>query len=592
MSETVKQRNRRPKRPKLNMAPILAALAFIGIVVLLALGSVVIKKYTPSKERVDLDDYYHLQTKDDMALILDHKLLEETAKYWDGCVYVQYQTVRQYLNERFYWDANENILRYTTDSDVISVHLGEDSYMVGKKNKKADHIIVKVDGESVYLALDFVQNYTNLDFVLHEEPNRVLITATWGEISKADIKKNTQIRVKGGIKSPIVADVLKGSSVTILDQGENWSRVCTEEGHAGYLKNKMLGEERSEHISREFEEPEFTHLLKDEPISMGWHQVTSPEANDKIANVLQSTKGINVVSPTWFYLNDNKGNLFSLADQDYVDYCHKNDVEVWALVSNLENPDADSTYVLTHTSTRDYLTNQIISAAIEYNFDGINLDFEALSGEVGDAYIQFIRELSIKCENNDLVLSIDNYVPSSYTAFYNRKEQSVFADYVIIMGYDEHTSISEDIGSVASIGFVEKGVTDTLLEVPAEQTILAMPFYTRIWELTPKAGSGEDVESASEGYIPYTFTCFEEGMQTVENRYTENGAQAVWSEEDGQYVAEYQKDGKTYKMWIENESSLEEKLKIMKQHQLAGAAYWKLGFERPSAWNTIIKYVN
>lgn len=592
MSETVKQRNRRPKRPKLNMTPILAALAFIGIVVLLALGSVVIKKYTPSKERVDLDDYYHLQTKDDMALILDHKLLEETAKYWDGCVYVQYQTVRQYLNERFYWDANENILRYTTDSDVISVHLGEDSYMVGKKNKKADHIIVKVDGESVYLALDFVQNYTNLDFVLHEEPNRVLITATWGEISKADIKKNTQIRVKGGIKSPIVADVLKGSSVTILDQGENWSRVCTEEGHAGYLKNKMLGEERSEHISREFEEPEFTHLLKDEPISMGWHQVTSPEANDKIANVLQSTKGINVVSPTWFYLNDNKGNLFSLADQDYVDYCHKNDVEVWALVSNLENPDADSTYVLTHTSTRDYLTNQIISAAIEYNFDGINLDFEALSGEVGDAYIQFIRELSIKCENNDLVLSIDNYVPSSYTAFYNRKEQSVFADYVIIMGYDEHTSISEDIGSVASIGFVEKGVTDTLLEVPAEQTILAMPFYTRIWELTPKAGSGEDVESASEGYIPYTFTCFEEGMQTVENRYTENGAQAVWSEEDGQYVAEYQKDGKTYKMWIENESSLEEKLKIMKQHQLAGAAYWKLGFERPSAWNTIIKYVN
>lgn len=592
MSETVKQRNRRQKRPKLNMAPILAALAFIGIVVLLALGSVVIKKYTPSKERVDLDNYYHLQAKDDMALILDHKLLEETAKYWDGCVYLKYQLVQQYLNQRFFWDSNENILRYTTESDVISVHLGEESYMVGKKNKKADHTIVKVDGESVYVSLDFVQNYTNLDFVLYEEPNRVLITANWGEITKADIKKNTQIRVKGGIKSPIVADVLKGSSVTILDKGENWSRVCTEEGHAGYLKNKMLVEERSERISREFEEPEFTHLLKDEPISLGWHQVTSPEANDKIANVLQSTKGINVVSPTWFYMNDNDGNLFSLADKDYVDYCHKNDVEVWALVSNLENPDVDTTYVLTHTSTRDYLTNQIISAAIEYNFDGINLDFEALSGEVGDAYIQFIRELSIKCENNDLVLSVDNYVPSSYTAFYNRKEQAVFADYVIIMGYDEHTSISEDIGSVASIGFVEKGVTDTLLEVPPEQTILAMPFYTRIWELTPKAGSGEDVESASEGYIPYTFTCFEEGMQTVENRYTENGAQAVWSEEDGQYVAEYQKDGKTYKMWIENESSLEEKLKIMKQHQLAGAAYWKLGFERPSAWNTIIKYVN
>ncbi len=332
-------------------------------------------------------------------------------------------------------------------------------------------------------------------------------------------------------------------------------------------------------------------MLKDGPVSLGWHQVTSQEANQRIANVLQSTKGVNVISPTWFYLNDNEGNIYSLASREYVEYCHKQNVEVWGLVSNLENPDADATYVLTHTSTRDYLTNQIISAAIEYNLDGINLDFEALR-DVGDAYIQFIRELSIKCENNDLVLSIDNYVPSSYTAFYNRSEQAVFADYVIIMAYDEHYSGSEDIGSVSSIGFVEKGVTDTLQEVPAEQTILGIPFYSRVWELTPKEGAGEDVESASEGYLPYTFTCTEEGMQTIEDRYTANGAQPVWSEEDGQYVAEYKAEEKTYKIWIENEVSLEEKLKVMKEHGLAGAAYWKLGLERPSAWDSIIKYVN
>lgn len=360
----------------------------------------------------------------------------------------------------------------------------------------------------------------------------------------------------------------------------------------GYLPQKRLGEVKCEVVSREFEEPQFNHFLKEEAVSLGWHQVTNQEANERIASVLQSVKGLNVISPTWFYLNDNEGNIYSLASRDYVEYCHQQNVEVWGLVSNLENPDADSNYVLTHTSTRDYLTNQIIAAAIEYNLDGINLDFEALSGEVGDAYIQFIRELSIKCENNDLVLSVDNYVPSPYTAFYNRKEQAVFADYVIIMAYDEHYSGSEDIGSVASIGFVEKGVVDTLDEVPAEQTILGIPFYSRVWELTPKDGAGEDVESASEDYLPYTFTCTEEGMQTVEDRYTANGAQAIWSKEDGQYVAEYESDGKTYKIWIENEVSLEEKLKVMKEHQLAGAAYWKLGLERRPAWETIIKYVN
>lgn len=593
MSEIERSRvRRRRKRPRVNLMPIFIAIAFITIVLFAVMLSIFIKKYSPSKERADLQEYYHLQEEDDIALILDQQLIEETAKYWDGQVYLRYETVQQYLNQRFYWDANENILRYTTDSDVISVNAGESSYMTGKKNNSETYTIVRVDGEAVYLALEFVQKYTNLNFAQYAEPNRVVITVTWGEISKAVVKKDTQIRIKGGIKSPIVSDVKKGSSVIIIDNGDKWSRVCTEDGMVGYLTNKRLGEVSQEVISREFEEPQFTHLLKDGPVSLGWHQVTSQEANERISHVLQSTKGINVIAPTWFYLNDNEGNIHSLASRDYVEYCHQQNVEVWGLISNLENPDADANYVLTHTSTRDYLTNQIIAAAIEYNLDGINLDFEALSGEVGDAYIQFVRELSIKCENNDLVLSVDNYVPSSYTSFYNRREQAVFADYVIIMAYDEHYSGSEDIGSVSSIGFVKKGVTDTLEEVPAEQTILGMPFYSRVWELTPKAGAGEDVDSASEGYVPYTFTCTEEGMQTIEDRYTANGAQAVWSNEDGQYVAEYENEGKTYKMWIENEVSIEEKLKVMKEHKLAGAAYWKLGLERPSVWDTIIKYVN
>ena len=574
------------------MTPVLAAVIFITVVVLLALLSVVIKKYSPSKERADLNEYYNVQGEEDLAVVLDNQLLEEQAKYWDGHVYMDYKLVQQYLNQRFYWDSNENILRYVTDSDVVSASAGSRDYTVTKKTEHTDYTIVKVDGEQMYLALDFVQNYTNIDFTVHQAPNRVKITSVWGKVSTAEVRKDTQIRIKGGIKSPIAADLEKGAEVTILDAGEDWSRVCTEDGMIGWLQNKRLGEPASKTISREFEEPKFSHLLKDGPVSLGWHQVTTQEANGRISDILQSTKGVNVISPTWFYLNDNDGNIFSLASREYVNYCHQNNVDVWALVSNLENPEADSTYVLSHTSTRDYLTNQIIAAAIEYDLDGINLDFEALSGEVGDSYIQFVRELSLKCKNNNLVLSVDNYVPSSYTAFYNRAEQAVFADYVIIMGYDEHYSGSEDIGSVASIGFVREGVENTLKEVPPEQTILAMPFYTRVWELTPKDGAGEDVESAAEDYLPYTFTCTEEGMQTVENRYTENGAQAVWSEEDGQYIAEYEKDGKTYKMWVENEKSLEEKLKVMKQNNLAGAAYWKLGLERASAWDTIIKYVN
>ncbi|NLK76967.1 MAG: glycosyl hydrolase family 18 [Clostridiales bacterium] len=589
---------RRPinnKRQQKNNHSVIIAAVFIVGVILIAGISLLVKKYSPSKERVNLNSYYNVQNEEDMAIVVDNQRLEDVAKNWEGHVYLEYQTVHDYLNERFYWDANENILRYVTPTDVISVNAGEQSYMVTKSSENTDYTIVKVDADKMYIALDFVQKYTEypaISYKVYEKPNRVAIESKGGTIKTTEVKRSTEIRQKGGIKSPIVVDVEKGATVTILESGNDWDKVCTQDGMIGYIRNNKLGSEQKTTVKAKGEQPVFNHLLKDKTISMGWHQVTNQDGNKKVANVLQSTKGINVLSPTWFYLNDNDGNIYSLANHDYVNYCHQQGVEVWALISNLENSEVDTTYVLTHTSVRDKLVNQIIASAIEYNLDGINLDFEALAGEVGDAYIQFIRELSIKCENNNIVLSVDNYVPSSYTAFYNRSEQALFADYIVIMAYDEHTRASEDVGSVASIGFVKKGVEDTLAEVPANQTILGMPFYTRVWELTAKDGAGEDVESASEDYLPYTFTCSEEGMQTVENRYTVNGAQPTWDDTTGQYYVEYENSGKTYKIWIENEASLEEKLKVMKDNSLAGAAYWKLGFERATAWDTIIKYVN
>ncbi len=571
--------------------PAIVAVIFVIVIGLIAVLTMVIQKYIPSNDPSDLKSYYCLKEEDDIAVVFNNTITGEVCKYWDGHVYMTYEYVHDTLNERFYWDGNENILRYTTPSDLISVNAGSNQFTVGKSPSQEAYTIVKVDADVVYLALDFVQKYTNIDFTVHENPNRLLIYDTWGSIQQADLKKDSEIREKGGIKSPVVAELEKGTTVTIIEQEESWSKVITEDGMIGYLKNKILGESREEITSHEFQEPVFTHLLKDKKINMAWHQVTSQEVNSQVANILQNTKGINVLSPTWFYLNDNNGNIQSLASSDYVNYCHQNGIEVWALISNLENDEVNTTSVLTRTSTRDYLTNQIIAAAIEYDLDGINLDFEELSVEVGDAYIQFIRELSLKCKNNGIVLSVDNYVPTSYTAFYNRREQAVFADYVVIMGYDEHYAGSEEAGSGASIGFVTKGVDDTLAEVPPEQIILGMPFYTRVWECTPKENIS-DSEQADENFIPYTVTSQAVGMSEAENRLTINNVEAIWSEEDGQYYGEYQIDGLTYRIWVENEASMEPRLSLMKDRGLAGASFWKLGLEKSSIWDIIIKYIN
>ena len=345
---------------------------------------------------------------------------------------------------------------------------------------------------------------------------------------------------------------------------------------------------------------EFSHIKKDFSINLGWHQVTNSSANANIANVLSNTKGLNVISPTWFYLKDTNGGIGSLASSDYVNYCHQNNIEVWALVSNfgakdqgLESP--DTTQVLTYSSRRESLINNLISAAIQYKLDGINVDFESLDPSIGDSYIQFIRELSLKCANNGIVLSVDNYPPTAYTAFYNRSEQAVFADYVILMGYDEHYAGSEEAGSVSSIGFVNQGVADTLQSVPADQLILGMPFYTRVWSETPVSDDGAAVsttEDTSDSDTLYELDCYSAGMKEVQNLISTNGAVPVWSDTDGQYYVEYINGGVTYKIWVEDATSLEEKLKVMQSNQLAGGAFWKLGLEDPAVWDTIIKYIN
>lgn len=573
------------------LIPVLVVFFMIIVIVLMMFLGRVIDKYTPTDETADLSEYYNISEDDQVAILFDHALSEEQGIYKNGMVYLDFTTLRSELNSRFYWDSNENLLLYTTPTDVITANMGENAYYISKEKQDTSYQVWFADGNQAYIALDYIKLYTALDYSIAEEPYRVMITTEYGAIQKVNVEQATQLRVRGGIKSPILKELEETESLTLLDEGEDWDKVATQDGLIGYVQSRRLGDVEEFVLESSFEEPVFTHTLKDYVISMGWHQVTSQAANSSVSSVITNTKGMNVISPTWFYLNDNDGNLMNLASSDYVNYCHQNGIEVWALVSNLENESVDTTQILNTTSKRTNVVNQLIAAAIQYDLDGINVDFESLSVDAGLGYIQFIRELSLKCRNNGIILSVDNYVPSEYTSFYNREEQANFADYVVIMAYDEHFSGSEEEGSVASIGFVQQGITDTLSEVPAEQIILGIPFYTRIWALTPKDDAGDSVESAAEDYVPYELSSSAVGMQEAWNQANVNGVDPVWMEEYGQYYAEYENSGITYKIWLEDATSIELKLQEMQASQLAGAAFWKLGFEDSSLWETIIKYM-
>ena len=333
---------------------------------------------------------------------------------------------------------------------------------------------------------------------------------------------------------------------------------------------------------------------------MAWHQVSSRSANNQVLEMIANTKGLTTLSPTWFSVKDTKGNITSIASSEYVNYAHQSNIEVWGLVRNFDplNQEGIKTSEETHellsrTSSRENLTNQLISEALQVGLDGINVDFETVAEKTGEHYIQFIRELSVKCRKNGIVLSVDNYVPKGYNAHYHRKEQGIVADYVIIMGYDEHFAGSYESGSVASIGYVKEGIQETLKDVPASKVINAMPLYTRLWKEVPKTEAELSEQAGTEaGKYSTKVTSETVSMKRTDKVLEQFGAEAKWDSKTGQNYAQWEKDGATYKIWLEDEKSIEEKLKVMKANKLAGTSVWKLGFESQGLWELILKYVN
>ena len=563
---------------KKKVVPILIAIALIIIIGGLSFGGKIIEKYSYSKERADLNAYYHISDSEDAAIVLQNEIVEERAKVIDGTWYLDLDTVHKYLNDRLYMDRNEDLLLYTLPEDIVKVVIGSSVKETEDGSEDLGYTIARYEGEKLYLAVDYVKQYTNFGYEVFTDPNRVQIDTQWEEMQVASIKKNTQVREKGGVKSPILTDVAKGDKVTVLEQMETWTKVKTADSVIGYVENKRLDNTRSELPIpvTDYTEPEYTSLTRDYKINLGWHVVAGTAGNDTLQSVTANTKGLNVISPTWFKLSDNEGNFTSFASADYVEKAHGMGLEVWALVENIEYKDSIDMYqILSSTTTRRKLIDALVAEVQQYGIDGINVDFEQISMDCGEHYIEFIRELSVSCRKNGIVLSVDNYVPTGYTDHYDRREQGIVADYVIIMGYDEHYAGSPEAGSVASINYVENGSADTVSQVPANKVINAIPFYTRIWETTGSSISSQAV-----------------GMEMAEEYVAAHNIDVEWNEETCQNYGEYTSGDTLYQVWLEDEESIRVKLNIMEKYGIGGVAAWRLGFEKPEIWDEIETYLN
>ena len=538
--------------------PVLVVCLLIVLVSLIGGAVYGINKLIPTSKQMDLTEYYGQNADGEASLVAGTQKLEQKALISGDEVYIPLDVVNGYLNQRYYWDSANKKILYATPTSLTEE---------AASDQPGGNVWLKES--TVYLKLDYVKKYTDIDSYIYKDPARIAIQYKFSNVQTVTVKKDTVIRYRGGIKSKILTKTAKDTVLRLMNEGEDWDQVATDDGYIGYIQKKKVSAADTTDYKRSFKAEAYSYFTMDEPVNLAWHQVTSTDANNYFADTTQNMTGVNVISPTWFSVSDNDGNVSSLASGEYVMQAHEKGLKVWGLVDNFSE-NMSTTTVLSNTAARQNLENQLVTYALKAGLDGINVDFESLREDVGIHFLQFLRELSIQCHENNLVLSVDNPVPEDFTSHYDRAEQGKVVDYVIIMGYDEHY-VGSDTGSVASLPWVEQGVKDTLAEVPAKRTILAIPFYTRLWKTTD--GGALTSEAI--------------GMDQAQQAISDNGAETYWDKTTSQNYGTYEGDGATYQIWLEDSKSIAEKVKLIPKYKLAGVAEWKLGFENSGIWSVI-----
>lgn len=560
------------EQQKKKAAPVLVVLILIVLVGAAGVVSFLINRYKPGTEYMAGNEYFNLTDENSIALIQNGELLEEQAVLIGGEPYAAYTYVESQLNSCFYWDEETKGILLTTSGGVQTLLPGDAA--VAKTPGGQPAVQQESDGK-VYISLDVVKEYTDLDYVYYSNPNRVVIRNEWDGVEQATVQSDTaQVRQKGGIKSLILADVQKGDTLLYLENLDNWCKVMTADGYTGYIQTEDISEPEAIE-ARTAKKDSYERIARDHKINLVWHQSTSTESNDAMAEMTAEMTGVNVISPTWFSVTDETGTISSLASADYVKLAHDAGREVWGLIDNF-NEAFDETTDLAYASVRSRIIEQLLAEAASCGMDGINVDFENLKEAGIPHYLQFLRELTSAAHAQNLVVSVDTPVPQAYTMYYQRGEQARFVDYMIVMAYDEHFAGSEEAGSVSSLPFVQQAVEEMTRVMPADQVICGIPFYTRVW--TEKFG-----QSAITSEVL--------GMDGAKNYAKENQMTETWDASLGQNVATVETSDARYTIWMEDEQSMEEKLKVIQSADLAGVAEWKLGFECADVWSLISKYI-
>lgn len=549
------------RRKKRSPFPVIFSLA--AVVLILGAAVFLFERASTNSREMDKNIYFGITSEEQAALIVNDTILQTKGLVRDGTVYIDYPTVWNSFNNSFYWEPQANTMLLTLPEGTLSWTPDDGS-----------GALIIVDGIP-YLSADCVSSNSDIDMETADDPHRVVARTNWTNVAAERITQNTVIRNRADKKGEVLASVRPGDVVVLVENGNTWCRVATSDGLIGYIQKNEFEPAPEDTITHTTDERFiFPHLLSENKICMAWQFMQTAD-DTAMQELLNRVAGLNTISPTWFSFADPEGNLNSLATKEYVDEAHARGLKVWGCLQDLYGSRFPAGLVLATHEVRTHVIDQLLSIAETTGMDGVNIDIETIEEATAPQYLQFLRELSVAAHQKGLVISSDTYMPI-YTYYYNRGEQAKTVDYIVLMGYDEHTVGSEEAGSVASLPFVEQGITDALTEVPAEQLINGIPFYTRGWTTV----YGEE-RPQSEAM----------GMNAADAWADAHGISLHWDSDAGQNVGSSDSETERYSIWMEDEKSIEEKMKLIERYDLAGVACWRLGLERTAIWDIITKHL-
>ncbi len=525
------------------------------------------------------DDFFPSVTygKDEVRVVIDNrevtKSLPNRAVIKNDAVFLSFDTVKKYFDPYLYFDEKYQTVIITNAENVMKLKIDDRMIRFNGEEKQVQNPATK-SGEVIYLPMEEIKEMLDIDVDYQE---KIVVSTKDTNYQDVKMSKKGSVKLKKKELSGSTGKYLIDDILRVYPSGDNeeYVKVRTANGSLGYVKNEYIKEGT---VVSNYQVPPEEHSIS-RKINLTWDLAGNQNTGDKI-------EGLNVISPMWIFMKNSSGDVSNTISTYYISWADQMGYELWPMVKNDNMGPSRTSELVKDMEARETFINQVVSLAKQYQFPGINLDFENMKRDDSGDYTEFVRELSADLRRNGILVSVDVGAPDgseNYSQCFNRTDLSKCVDYVVLMGYDQYGQRSD--GPSASLEWVERSIKKMVEneQVPSEKLILGVPFYTKYIK-QQETTSGDEMVYQTIGQN----SLFMGGGKKYLNAYQNY---TVWDDKMKQYYIEYRSGNTIEKCWVEEEKSLAEKVKLVDKYHLTGVASWAKGMETNSAWEVIFNNV-